>query len=197
MSLTIDKGDYISIVGPSGSGKSTLLKLCSNLISPTGGDIIFDGTPIEDYEPTDYRKRVSYCFQQPYLFGQIVEDNISYPYDIRKLPIDESRVQQIFDLFHMSSKYRSKKNSSLSGGEKQRICLIRSLLFLPEVLLLDEVTSSLDQANTLLVESVLKHLHEVEGLTILAVTHNEEHSKRNVNRRLTIVSGEVAKEEVF
>lgn len=197
ISLTIDKGEFISIVGPSGSGKSTFLKLCSDLISHTEGTIMFDGKKIEDYEPCEYRGRVGYCFQEAYLFGETVEDNIKFPYSIKNKDIDMERVTKLFDLFHMSLEYLHKKNTALSGGEKQRICLIRSLLFEPEVLLVDEVTSALDQENTLLVESVLEHLHKQHGMTILMVTHNEEQSRRHVNRRITIESGHVAKWEEF
>jgi putative ABC transport system ATP-binding protein len=77
LSINIEKGDFISIVGPSGSGKSTFLKLCSHLISPTNGKIIFNGKSFIDYSPTELRKSIAYCFQTPYLFGETVMENIT------------------------------------------------------------------------------------------------------------------------
>lgn len=79
ISLSVEGGDFISVVGPSGSGKSTILKLCSNLISPTQGNILFNGKNFMDYNPVDLRKSIAYCFQTPHLFGDKVMDNIKYP----------------------------------------------------------------------------------------------------------------------
>ena len=144
VSLSVNQGDYITIVGPSGSGKSTLLKLCSDLISPTSGTITYNGRPLTAIDPESYRKEVGYCFQRPYLFAKTVHRNILFPYDIRGLEPDMSRIEYLFDLLHMPLNYIERRNDELSGGEMQRICLIRSLIFEPKVLLLDEVTSALD-----------------------------------------------------
>lgn len=81
--LTLEKGDFLSITGPSGSGKSTLLKVIATILSKTSGEILYQGQPIETYEPTEYRQEVSYCFQSPVLFGDTVEDNLAFPYLIR------------------------------------------------------------------------------------------------------------------
>ena len=91
VSVSIDPGDYISIVGPSGSGKSTFLKLCCHLISPTQGMIRYKGKSIMEYDPMEFRRNVAYCFQTPYLFGQRVIDNISFPYSIRNQKVDFNR----------------------------------------------------------------------------------------------------------
>ncbi|MCF0156180.1 MAG: ATP-binding cassette domain-containing protein [Veillonella sp.] len=189
--LSIEKGEYVTFVGPSGSGKSTLLKLCSDLISPTSGQIVFDGKPISDYEPTVYRQRVGYCFQQPYLFGRTVRDNLVFPFEIRGESFDPALVLSWLERLGLPADYLDKENDLLSGGEKQRVCLIRSLLFMPEVLLLDEVTSALDPDNTILVEGLLQDLRCQHGLTILAVTHNEAQSVRHVDRRVRIEAGRV------
>ena len=196
VSLSINKGDYLTIVGPSGSGKSTLLKLCSDLISPTSGSITYDGRDIATMEPERYRKEVGYCFQRPYLFAKTVRRNILFPYDIRGLEPDMSRIEYLFDLLHMPLNYMERRNDELSGGEMQRICLIRSLIFEPKVLLLDEVTSALDSVNTAIVEHVIDELHKNE-VTIISITHSEEQSLRMANRRITIVDGSLAKEEVL
>lgn len=197
INLDVEQGDYISIVGHSGSGKSTLLKLIGGLMSPTGGSILVGGKSIDDYKPTLYRRKVSYCFQQPYLFGRTVRENVMYPFEIHKEFTNMDKIHELLELFKMDPAYLDKLNSDLSGGEKQRICLIRSLLNDPDVILLDEVTSALDAENTLIVENVLKHLHEEQKKTLLAITHNEEQSRRHVNRRITIEKGLIVNEEVL
>lgn len=196
VSLSVNQGDYITIVGPSGSGKSTLLKLCSDLISPTSGTITYDGRPLMAIDPESYRKEVGYCFQRPYLFAKTVRRNILFPYDIRGMKPDMERIKYLFGLLHMPMEYLERRNDELSGGEMQRICLIRSLIFEPKVLLLDEVTSALDSVNTSIVEQVIDELHN-KGMTIVSITHSEEQSLRKANRRITIVDGVLAKEEVL
>lgn len=196
VSLSVNQGDYITIVGPSGSGKSTLLKLCSDLISPTSGTITYDGRPLTAIDPESYRKEVGYCFQRPYLFAKTVRRNILFPYDIRGMKPDMERIKYLFGLLHMPMEYLERRNDELSGGEMQRICLIRSLIFEPIVLLLDEVTSALDSVNTSIVEQVIDELHN-KGMTIVSITHSEEQSLRKANRRITIVDGVLAKEEVL
>ena len=196
VSLSVNQGDYITIVGPSGSGKSTLLKLCSDLISPTSGSITYNGRDLVTIDPESYRKEVGYCFQRPYLFAKTVRRNILFPYDIRGLEPDMSRIEYLFDLLHMPLNYMERSNAELSGGEMERICLIRSLIFEPKVLLLDEVTSALDSVNTAIVEHVIDELHK-NGMTIISITHSEEQSLRMANRRITIVDGSLAKEEVL
>lgn len=196
VSLSVNQGDYITIVGPSGSGKSTLLKLCSDLISPTSGLITYNRRDLATIDPESYRKEVGYCFQRPYLFAKTVRRNILFPYDIRGLEPDMNRIEYLFNLLHMPLNYMERRNDELSGGEMQRICLIRSLIFEPNVLLLDEVTSALDATNTSIVENVIDELHK-KGITIISITHNEEQSLRTANRRITIVDGHLAKEEVL
>lgn len=196
VSLAVNEGDYLTIVGPSGSGKSTLLKLCSDLISPTLGSITYNGRNLTAIEPESYRKEVGYCFQRPYLFAKTVRRNILFPYDIRGMKPDMERIKLLFDLLHMPMEYFERHNDELSGGEMQRICLIRSLIFEPKVLFLDEVTSALDSVNAAIVEQVIDELYK-NGITIVSITHNEEQSLRSANRRITIIDGSIAKEEVL
>lgn len=190
ISISIEPGAYISIMGPSGSGKSTFLKLCCHLISPTGGRILFNGGDLIQQDPIEVRKKISYCFQTPTLFGETVEDNISFAYTIRKQNVDRERVNSLFSRFNMSRDYLGHKIQGLSGGEKQRIALIRTLLFMPDVLLLDEVTSALDADNTLIVEKAIEVLNE-EGVTILWVTHNPEQGRKYAEKLLTIKDGQI------
>lgn len=196
VSLEIEQGDFISIVGPSGSGKSTLLKLCSHLISPACGNLIFKKKNFTAYSPTELRKSIAYCFQTPYLFGDTVMENINFPFSIRNLKPDPQRINDLFSRFHMAADYLYKDVRNLSGGKKQRIALIRSLIFIPEILLLDEITSALDGENAKIVENVILSLNN-EDITVLWITHNPEQSRKYANKVLSVESGEIKSLEVI
>lgn len=196
ISLKIEYGDFISIVGPSGGGKSTLLKLVSNLISPSKGSISFKNKDIMQYSPIEVRQQCAYCYQLPYLFGNTVLENLAFPYEIRGKKINFDKINELLSLFKMNKDYIDKNVDKLSGGEKQRLALIRTLIFQPEVLLLDEITSALDTDNTLIVENVIKDLHQ-NGTTILWVTHNLDQSKKYANKLLTIENGKIQSLEVL
>lgn len=196
INIVIEKGDYLSIVGHSGSGKSTFLKLCCHLISPTEGHIFLDGTDLMQWNPTDLRKDVSYVFQTPVLFGKTVEDNLLFPCQIRKVPLDRARASALLNRFRLAEDVLSHPVQTLSGGEKQRIALVRSLMFPPKILLLDEPTSALDKENTLIVERAIAELNQ-EGITVLWVTHSDAQSLMYQNRRLTIENGQIQSLEVL
>lgn len=196
VSFVVEAGDFISIVGSSGSGKSTLLRLCSYLISPTSGDVFYKGANMTGYSPTELRKSISYCFQLPYLFGSTVKDNLDFPFSIRNIPFNEARVKELFLLFNISTTLLNADVQNLSGGEKQRIALVRTLLFLPEVLLLDEVTSSLDVENTRMVEDAISSLNK-DGITVLWITHDSEQSQKYANKIITLEAGEIKSLEVL
>ncbi|MDY3024500.1 ABC transporter ATP-binding protein [Streptococcus hyovaginalis] len=177
----------MTLAGPSGSGKSSLLKLLSSLISPVSGDIIFDGKSLADLDPVNYRRQVSYCFQQPVLFGTTVRDNMQFPFEIRQFPFDEAMVVGQLERFDLSRAYLDQEVKDLSGGEKQRVALVRNLLFEPRVLLLDEVTAGLDGVTKLLVNGVIADYHTA-GHTIIEVTHNSEEIQA-ASRLVTIEKG--------
>ncbi|MBC8063091.1 MAG: ATP-binding cassette domain-containing protein [Clostridiaceae bacterium] len=190
ISLKIKKGDFISVVGASGSGKSTLFKICSHLLSQSEGEIVYKNKNADEYDPIKFRKEISYCFQTPYLFGDKVIDNILFPFIIRNKEIDMSRVKELFFLFNLSEDFLNMQVENLSGGEKQRIALIRALLFEPVILLLDEITSALDSENVFLVENVIQALNN-KGMTIMWITHNKEQSKKYANKLLVLEVGEI------
>ncbi|MBL5904786.1 iron efflux ABC transporter ATP-binding subunit FetA [Serratia fonticola] len=174
VSFTLKSGEFKLITGPSGCGKSTLLKIVSSLLSPTRGNIIFNGKNIDDVAPEEYRKQVSYCFQTPALFGDTVYDNLALPYQIRKLKPDEKKIRQDLALLALPDSMLKKGINELSGGEKQRISLIRNLQFMPKVLLLDEITSALDEDNKRNVNELIRRLVAEQGLGVLWVTHDKD-----------------------
>ncbi len=190
ISLEIDEGDFVSIVGHSGCGKSTFLKLCCHLISPSAGHIVLQEKDILEVDPVALRKEIVYCFQTPSLFGRTVLDNLKFPYLIRNIAYDEPRVKELFLKFKLNMDLIHQKVGKLSGGEKQRIALIRALLFRPKMILLDEITSALDADNTHVVEEAIESFH-ADGMTILWVTHHPEQSRKFANKVLTLEHGKL------
>ncbi|ETY73137.1 ABC transporter ATP-binding protein [Lactiplantibacillus fabifermentans] len=172
INLTIPAGSHYTLTGPSGSGKSTLLRIMAAMISKTSGDLIFDDQPLESYDPIMYRRQVSYCFQQPTLFGATVADNLAFPYQIRKQTMDTDHVVEALEYVGLSAETLTQKIEALSGGERQRVALIRNILFLPKMLLLDEVTAGLDEANKQIVHEWLRHLNVDRHVTTVMITHD-------------------------
>lgn len=192
VSLSVEAGAHLTITGPSGSGKSSLLKLLAALVSPSSGRIVYRGRDLEDLDPVAYRREVSYCFQQPLLFGQTVRDNMAFPFEIRQLPFDQERVLSALARLNLGPEFLEKPIKELSGGEKQRVALVRNLLFEPKVLLLDEVSSGLDEQTKLLLRAFLKDLHQ-EGVTLIEVTHDQKEIEA-AERLVTIVGGRLTHE---
>lgn len=192
ISLSVEAGAHLTITGPSGSGKSSLLKLLAALVSPSSGRIVYQGRDLEDLDPVTYRREVSYCFQQPVLFGQTVRDNVAFPFEIRQIPFDQERVLTALARLDLGPEFLDKPIKDLSGGEKQRVALVRNLLFEPKVLLLDEVSSGLDEKTKILLRTFLKDLHQ-EGVTLIEVTHDQQEIEA-AERLVTIVGGRLAHE---
>ena len=189
ISVEIEKGKYVTVVGPSGSGKSTFMRILASMISQTSGKVLFEGKSIDSYEPTKYRQRVSYAFQQPTLFGKTVRDNLTFPFEVRNEEFDEAKVKQYLKMVNLDESYLDKSVNDVSGGEKQRIALLRNLIFPPEVLITDEVTAGLDVENKNIVHSMLTEFNQ-RGLTILRVTHDESEIEASQDK-ITIKDGEV------
>lgn len=188
--LSMEKGEFLSVTGPSGSGKSTFLKIIATILSKTSGDVLYQGKPIESYNPTAYRKEVSYCFQSPVLFGETVRDNLAFPYEIRDLEFDERKAVEYLKMVGLSDAYLSKSINSLSGGEKQRVALIRNVLFQPSILLLDEVTSALDSENRQIIWQWLQEMREKTDMTILMISHNDKEAAL-ADKHIRIVQGKI------
>lgn len=170
--FNLSRGEFKLITGPSGCGKSTLLKIVASLLSPTEGTILFEGQDIASLSPESYRQQVSYCVQTPTLFGDTVFDNLIFPWQIRnKTPEPEKFINDLAR-FGLAKETLTKSVSELSGGEKQRVSLIRNLQFLPKVLLLDEITSALDDANKRNVNEIIHRYVREQNIAVLWVTHD-------------------------
>ena len=172
MSFQLRAGEFKLITGPSGCGKSTLLKIIASLLSPTAGSIFFAGKNINDLTPETYRQQVSYCAQTPALFGDSVYDNLVFPWQIRHQQPDPNALVADLLRFGLAENTLEKSINELSGGEKQRVSLIRNLRFLPQVLLLDEITSALDESNKKNVNEIIHRYTTEKNIAVLWVTHD-------------------------
>lgn len=172
VSLQLYQGDCVLLTGPSGSGKSTFLKILASLITPTSGQIFFRNSDITTLRAEAYRQQVSYCFQTPQLFGQTVYDNLALPWQIRRQKPQRDKLVAALESVNLSPDMLNKPVEQLSGGEKQRVGLLRNLQFMPEVLLLDEVTSALDEENRLSVLSLINRISAEEKVAVVRISHD-------------------------
>ncbi len=183
-----DGGRITAVQGPSGAGKSTLLRLCNRLVSPTSGDVHFRGTPIGALDPIALRRRVGMVFQRPTLFPGSVRDNL-----LTADPgADPDAMIDVLERSRARAGLLDRDGDALSGGEAQRVCLARTLLTQPEVLLMDEPTSALDPTATRGLEELGRALAD-EGMPILWVTHDLEQSDRIADERIVLVDGRIAR----
>ncbi|OAT46564.1 ATP-binding component of an ABC superfamily transporter [Proteus hauseri ATCC 700826] len=177
INFSLEPAEFKLITGPSGCGKSTLLKIISSLLSPTNGTLFFENKDYLTMLPESYRQQVSYCTQTPMLFGSTVYDNLQFPYFLRKLAVDEKKIIADLDYFGLPNSIVKKSINELSGGERQRISLIRNLQFIPKVLLLDEITSALDEDNKAKVNDTIHTYVKEQKLAVLWVTHDQNEIK--------------------
>ncbi len=195
--LTVPAGAFVRIVGPSGAGKSTLLRLASRLEEPAAGVISFFGMPLGDYPPPMLRRRIGYVQQTPVVIEGSVRSNLLLPYGFavnreQALPTDDELADWLKRL-GLSGVDLKDKARSLSVGQKQRLCIIRSLLLGPELLLMDEPTSALDRKSREIVEEMTE-AQNLEGMTIIIVSHfdytpSTEHMTVTVREGLLEVTG--------
>ncbi|SER21130.1 ABC transporter ATP-binding protein [Piscibacillus halophilus] len=193
INLEIYKGDRVMLFGPSGSGKSTLLHLFNRLHDPEKGNIYYNGDSIDNYDIPKLRKNIGLVLQQPHLFPETVEDNLKYGPSLFE-EWEQEWVNQLLDYVNLPKSYLKKSVDELSGGEKQRVSLARTLANKPEVLLLDEPTSALDDQNIERIEEVLMRLITTKDLTVIMVTHNIEQAKRLGTKGIFLQNGGVREE---
>ncbi|MGV8145322.1 MAG: ATP-binding cassette domain-containing protein [Alkaliphilus sp.] len=194
LSLDIKEGEFINVIGPSGSGKSTLLRLLNRLSSISSGEIYYCDKNLNETNPISLRKEVGYVFQKPYLFGEKVKENIEYPLSIHNIFVEEDYISSMLEQLNLEQNVLEKNCKDLSGGEQQRICLLRALVLNPKVLLLDEITSSLDPVNTKIVEEFIMRIYNKFDITIVLVTHNIQQAKRMGKRTIFLEKGEIVED---
>lgn len=183
LSLKIEDGDFIALVGPSGSGKSTLLNMIGALDSLDEGKILVDGTDISrirDRAQAKYRRQqIGFVFQTFNLQGRLTAlENVELPLLFEGLSVKERKNKGMEALSRVRLTDRvSHKPSQLSGGQQQRVAIARALVNNPKVLLADEPTGNLDSKSGEKIMKLLKTLNSRDGVTVVMVTHNTEHAE--------------------
>lgn len=191
ISLTVNKGEFFSLLGPSGCGKTTLLRMLGGFERPDSGRIYLEGRDITDLPPN--RRRVHTVFQNYALFPTMtIWDNIAFSLKLAKMPKDEieTKVDEILEMIQMTEQ-AWKYPSQLSGGQKQRVAIARALVDRPQVLLLDEPLAALDLKLRQHMLLELDTIHDQVGITFLYVTHDQGEAMSLSDRIAVINRGEV------
>lgn len=196
VSLRIEDGDFVSIIGKSGSGKTTLLYLLSTLDDPTEGQIQIENQipqRMEEGHLHHFRNQnIGYVFQFHYLLPELnVLENVLLP--ARKTHQHEAKTQeaiQLLDTFGLKDKI-SRMPNQISGGEQQRVAIARALIMKPKYIFADEPTGNLDTVNGLLVMNLLKKINEESRATLILVTHDPDFANM-AKRQITLVDGRVS-----
>ena len=176
ISLSIDKGSFVVVLGHNGSGKSTLAKLIVGLLEKNNGQIFLDDVEIDKKNLRELQTKTALVFQNPdnQFIGATVEDDIAFGLENREFPHEkmQEEINKFADSVNMLD-YLKKEPINLSGGQKQRVALAGALILRPEILILDEATSMLDPKGKSTVRKVIKRIHEENPeLTIISITHD-------------------------
>ena len=197
VSFSVEKGEFVAIVGASGSGKSTLLHLIGGVDRPTSGKIFVAGNDIskmnDDKLAVFRRRQVGIVYQFYNLIPILtVEENITLPCDLDGRGVDRERLEMILDSFGLRARRKHLPNQ-LSGGQQQRTSIARALINNPSLVLADEPTGNLDSKSSEEVMSMLKMCNQSYGQTVIMITHNLDIAKQ-ADRIITISDGKIVEE---
>ena len=176
INLLINQGSIITIKGPSGSGKSTLLSLIGTLDKPNKGEIIFDNENIDLIKDLNrFRNdKIGYIFQFHNLISELsLKENVILPREISRKKVDHQEIKDLFKFFELDDRMNSYPKD-LSGGEKQRVSVMRAIINQPSIVIADEPTGNLDQKNVFKMIDLFKKLNNEHNLTFIIATHDNE-----------------------
>ena len=195
VSMKVDNGEWVAIMGPSGSGKSTLMNIIGCMDKPTSGQVILDGVDIARESANSLtairRDKIGLIFQQFHLVNYLTAvENVMVSQYYHSVP-DEKEALEALDRVGLADRARHLP-SQLSGGEQQRVCIARALINYPEIVLADEPTGNLDEANENIVLDIFSQLHK-EGRTLIVVTHDPEVGEV-AQRTVTLEYGKITRD---
>lgn len=166
------EGKITTLVGPSGAGKTTLFRLCNRLISPNEGEIYVKGHNITSYVPTELRRMVGLALQNATMLSGNVYKNLSLPRTLRGNQLPEGEAKSLLLDVGLGEEFLYRNVKDLSGGQRQKVSIARTLVNKPDILLLDEITSSLDRVSKQEIETLIKEINQKYHVTIIWITHN-------------------------
>lgn len=188
---SIPEGKITTLVGPSGAGKTTLFRLCNGLISPSSGEIFIKGKSIESYDPVVLRRSVGLALQSATMISGTVLKNLSLPLTLQGKRLEEEEAKKLLTLVGLDEKFLHHNVKDLSGGQRQKVSIARTLVNRPKVLLLDEITSSLDRVSQQDIEELIVKINRDYDTTIMWITHNLDQAKSIGDYTWVMMNGEL------
>lgn len=200
VSFSVEKGEFIAIIGPSGSGKSTLLHMLGGVDRPSSGKVYIDGTDIYKLDESKLaifrRRQIGLIYQFYNLIPVLnVEENITLPLLLDGRKVEEDNLNELITTLGVSDRLEHLPNQ-LSGGQQQRVSIGRALMNHPAIVLADEPTGNLDSKNSDEIISLLKLYNAKYNQTLIVITHDEKIALQ-ANRIISIEDGKIAKDEVI
>lgn len=197
VSFHVDNGEWLAIMGPSGSGKSTMMNIIGCMDKPTSGEVLLDGRDISRESAKNLtairRDKIGLIFQQFHLVNYLTAvENVMVAQYYHSMP-DEKEALDALARVGLADRAKHLP-SQLSGGEQQRVCIARALINYPEIVLADEPTGNLDEANENIVIDIFRQLHK-EGTTLIVVTHDPEVGEV-AQRTITLEHGRIARDAI-
>ena len=194
-SLTVEKGDFVTVIGSSGCGKTTALKMVNGLIEPDAGEILINGENIRSKDQTQLRRNIGYAIQGSVLFPHMtVEQNISYVPNLlnkRDKARTKAAVSKWMGIVGLDEELKERYPAELSGGQQQRVGIARALAASPEILLMDEPFGAVDEITRAQLQSELRQIYERTRITVLFVTHDIGEALKLGTKVLVMDQGEI------
>ncbi|WP_313893057.1 ATP-binding cassette domain-containing protein [Psychrobacillus sp.] len=194
ITAALQKSERVTLLGTSGQGKSTLLRILALLESADSGEIHFNGTSYTKMDARTWRMKICYVAQQSVMLPGTIEDNLKMISKLHSSIFEEDFARKLMNQVGLEHLDWAKQATDLSGGEKQRVALVRSLLLRPAILLLDEITASLDQKSKEHVEQLLMHMSKEDGVSFIWVTHDIEQARKVSERVWLMDDGKIVRD---
>jgi len=198
ISVTIDAGGFIALVGSSGSGKTTAMKMINRLLEPDRGHVRFEGRAVESFDAPTLRRRIGYVFQGVGLFPHMtIGENIGITPQLLRWPAPdiEARVMELLDLVELPRSYAARFPHALSGGQRQRAGVARAMAARPRVMLMDEPFGALDPITRDALGNAYRALHDRLGMTTVMVTHDVQEAVLLADRIVVMSAGRIVADD--